>query len=64
MRKALRTNVSDSSPPVTATTTRSRASQVSLISWSARYFASAASTWSASHSSASSRSAVRLPWRK
>ena len=48
-------------PPVTATTTRSRASQVSVILLSARYFSSAASTWSASHSSASSRSAVRLP---
>ena len=51
-------------PPVTATTTRSRASQVSVILLSARYFSNAASTWSASHSSASSRSAVRLPRRK
>ena len=61
IRDALRTRVSDSGPPVTATTTRSRASQVSVILFSARYFSSAASTWSASHSSASSRSAVRLP---
>ncbi len=61
IRDARRTSVSDSGPPVTATTTRSRASQVSVILLSARYFASAASTWSASHSSASSRSAVRLP---
>ena len=61
MRDALRTRVSDSGPPVTATTTRSRASQVSVIWFSSRYFSSAASTWSASHSSASSRSAVRLP---
>ena len=64
IRDARRTSVSDSGPPVTATTTRSRASQVSVILFSARYFASAASTWSASHSSASSRSAVRLPRRK
>ena len=64
MRDARRTNVSDSGPPVTATTTRSRASQVSVIFLSARYFANAASTWSASHSSAISRSAVRLPARK
>ena len=64
IREARRTRVSDSGPPVTATTTRSRASQVSVILLSARYFASAASTWSASHSSASSRSAVRLPRRK
>ena len=60
MRDARRTRVSDSGPPVTATTTRSRASQVSVIWFSSRYFSSAASTWSASHSSASSRSAVRL----
>ena len=64
MRNALRTSVSDSGPPVTATTTRSRASQVAVMSFSSRYFASAASTWSASHNSASSRSAVRLPRRK
>ena len=44
MREARRTNVSDSGPPVTATTTRSRASQVSVIFLSARYFASAEST--------------------
>ena len=31
MREARRTNVSDSGPPVTATTTRSRASQVAVI---------------------------------
>ncbi len=64
MREARRTNVSDSGPPVTATTTRSRASQVSVIFLSARYFANAESTWSASHSSAISRSAVKLPARK
>ena len=44
IRNALRTNVSDSGPPVTATTTRSRASQVSVMFLSARYFSSAAST--------------------
>ncbi len=64
MRDARRTKVSDSGPPVTATTTRSRASQVAVILLSARYFARAASTWSASHSRASSRSAVRFPRRK
>lgn len=64
MRPARRTRVSDSTPPVTATTTRSRVSQVSVIWFSVRYLASAVSTWSASHSSASSRSAVRLPGRK
>ncbi len=64
MRDARRTNVSDSGPPVTATTTRSRASHVSVILFSARYLASAVSTWSASHSSTSSLSAVRFPRRK
>ncbi len=64
IRDARRTNVSDSGPPVTATTTRSRASHMSVILFSARYFASAVSTWSASHSSASSLSAVRFPRRK
>ncbi|PQM48859.1 hypothetical protein C1Y40_00919 [Mycobacterium talmoniae] len=44
IRDARRTNVSDSGPPVTATTTRSRASHVSVIRLSARYFARAAST--------------------
>ncbi len=61
IRDARRTNVSDSGPPVTATATRSRASQVAVILLSARYFASAASTWSASQRSASSLSAVRFP---
>ncbi len=64
IRDARRTRVSDSGPPVTATTTRSRASQVSVILLSSRYFSRAASTWSASHSSANSRSAVRFPGRK
>ncbi|COX39426.1 Uncharacterised protein [Mycobacterium tuberculosis] len=35
-----------------------------MIFLSARYFSRAASTWSASHSNAISRSAVRLPVRK
>ncbi|SHV18556.1 Uncharacterised protein [Mycobacteroides abscessus subsp. abscessus] len=64
IRLARRTSVSDSGPPVTATTTRSRASQVLVILLSERYLASAASTWSASHNNANSRRAVRLPVRK
>ena len=44
IRDALRTRVSDSGPPVTETTTRSRASQVSVMLFSSRYFARAAST--------------------
>ncbi len=44
MRRARRTRVSDSGPPVTATTTRSRASQVSVMWCAERYFARAAST--------------------
>lgn len=42
--EARRTSVSDSGPPVTATTTRSRASQVAVILFSVRYFTRAAST--------------------
>ena len=64
MRLARRTSASDSGPPVTATTTRSRASQVSVIRSASRYRDNASSTRSASHSSASSRRAVRLPTRK
>ena len=64
IRDARRSNVSDSGPPVIATTTRSRASHMSVILLSARYFASAVSTWSATHSSANSLSAVRFPGRK
>ena len=60
MRAARRSTVSLSGPPVSATTTRSRVSQMSVICWSVRYRCRATSTWSASHSSAISRSAVRL----
>ena len=51
-------------PPVSATTTRSRASQVPWMSCAARYRCRPSSTLSASQSRASSRSAVRLPARK
>ena len=64
IRAARRIRVSPSGPPVSATTTRSRASQVAPMSCSARYRSSCSSTLSASQSSASSRSAVRLPTRK
>ena len=64
IRAARLISVSPSGPPVSATTTRSRASQVEVMSCSARYFCRPSSTLSASHSSASSRSAVRLPARK
>jgi hypothetical protein len=50
--------------PVMATTTRSRVSQGWLMPCRARYSSSATSTWSATHSRASSRRAVRLPARK
>ena len=63
-RDARRINVSDSGPPVTATTTRSRVSQVSVMLFSVRYLTSAVSTWSASHNKANSLSAVRFPGRK
>ena len=53
-----------SGPPVRATTMRVRAAHVSWMPCSARYFSRPSSTRSASHSSASSRSAVRLPARK
>ncbi|OLT53413.1 hypothetical protein BJF88_11640 [Cellulosimicrobium sp. CUA-896] len=64
MRAPRRRSVALSGPPVTATTTRSRAGQVPEIACSVRYRVRASSTRSASHSSASSRSAVRLPSRK
>ena len=60
-REARRISVSPSGPPVSATTTRSRASQTWSMWCSALYRRSPSSTRSASHSSASSRSAVRLP---
>ena len=64
IRAARRISVSPSGPPVSATTTRSRVSQVSSMLVLVRYRCSPSSTLSASHSSASSRSAVRLPTRK
>ena len=61
MRAARRISVSPSGPPVSATTTRSRASQVPVMSCFSRYCWRASSTRSAVHSSASSRRALRLP---
>ena len=61
IRAARRSSVSPSGPPVSATTTRSRASQMPEISCCSRYCCRASSTRSAVHSRASSRSALRLP---
>ena len=65
IRAARRISVSPSGPPVSATTTRSRASQVPLdVVLRRGSCCSASSTRSAIQSRASSRSAVRLPTRK
>ena len=64
IRAARRISVSPSGPPVSATTTRSLVSHTPPMPCSLRYCCSASSTRPATHSSASSRSAVRLPIRK
>ena len=61
IRAARRISVSPSGPPVSPTTIRSRVSQVPVMPCCSRYRCIPSSTWSASQSSASSRSAVRLP---
>ena len=61
MRAARRIRCSVPGAPVTATMTRSRSSQVSVIPWRSRYSSRASSTRSATQSRASSRSAPRFP---